>query len=139
MSVRIAIIGSRDFGALNGYTAALQKVFDFVDSLPQDWVVVSGGAPGPDAWSVACAKDLGLAFKEHLPEDGKYSYKVARLERNKLIAADCDILVGFWDGGSSGTYDTFKRVIARRRPARMVREWDPNPTVAELQRLLGCA
>jgi hypothetical protein len=134
--VRIGIVGTRHFG----YDRNVGKmcVNALIDQLPSDWIVVSGGAPGPDTWAIDGARRRGLAYKEYLPEDGKYSYKQARLERNKLIAEDVDILVAYWDGTSRGTLDTFQRVIARRRPALMVREReDPWPKLEDLQRRLA--
>lgn len=135
--MRIGIVGSRFFGTT---PAAGQEMVElFVWMLPDDWIVVSGDGVGPDRWAAAAAREMGMMVVEHKPRDDLYPYAVARKERNKLVAADVDVLVAFWDGVSGGTLDTFQRVIARRRPAKMVREGDPLPTVEELQRLAGCA
>jgi hypothetical protein len=130
--MRVAVIGSR------GY-AEPGKVELFVYSLPKDWVVVSGGAPGPDSWAVAVARARGMTYIEHLPNDALYPYRVARLERNKLIVADADVMVGFWDGTSTGTLHAAKLAVAARKPLKLVRPQDPTPTPLQLFCLVGYA
>ena len=56
MKKRIAIIGSRDF-------PTAQLVEAYVASLPDDSIVVSGGAKGVDSWAVQAAENRGLEVK----------------------------------------------------------------------------
>lgn len=95
MSERVAIVGSRAF-------ADRQAVRRYVWDLPRDTVVISGGAAGVDSVAEKAARDFGLACVVHAPDYDKHG-KRAPLVRNKLIAKDCDRMVAFWDGKSTGT------------------------------------
>lgn len=95
--LRVAIVGSRKFHDL-------ERVVDYVRQLPEGTVVVSGGAPGVDSAAETAAIACGLPKPLiHKPEWQKYHPLKAPLERNKLIARDCDRMVAFWDGKSTGT------------------------------------
>lgn len=96
--MRIAIIGSREY-------RDSQAVIDFVDSLPEDTVIVSGGAPGVDQIAETAAKRRGLE-RDIKPADWARFGKAAGIIRNKDIVAACDELVAFWDGKSPGTADS---------------------------------
>jgi predicted Rossmann fold nucleotide-binding protein DprA/Smf involved in DNA uptake len=121
----IAIIGSRSY-------EDEEKVRAFVRSLPEDWEVVSGGAPGPDSWGESEARARGMTVTVHYPQYEIYGRKLAPMVRNKSIVGDCDLLVGFWDGSSGGTLDAARFAVASRRPIFLVRKEDQTPTVAEL-------
>jgi predicted Rossmann fold nucleotide-binding protein DprA/Smf involved in DNA uptake len=130
--VKLGIVGSRDFGALDSETRhnAREKVREFVQSLPRDWTIVSGGAIGPDTWAVEAARALGMPVIEHLPQDDVYSFRQARLERNKLVVRDSDAVVAFWDGSSAGTMDAVRKATAARKRVYVVRESDPLPVLS---------
>lgn len=126
--MKLAVVGSRDY-------PDAKKVIDFVLSLPNDWIIVSGGAPGPDTWAEKTARRRYMTVIVHLPNDTLYTYKLARLERNKLIVEDADVMVGFWDGTSTGTIHAARQMVASRRPVKLVRPQDPVPTVEVLTAL----
>ncbi len=94
---RVAIVGSRTYPELG-------HVISYVRDLPPGTTIVSGGARGVDKAAADTARfsSKGLSVVEHLPDYQRYG-KVAPLERNRLIVADCDRLVAFWDGKSTGT------------------------------------
>lgn len=110
MSQRFAIIGGRKPKApaseqdLAHYERVLQHVRDYVNALPDDAVVVSGGASGVDSTAAAVARARGLEVIEHLPNYKMYSGKMAPLVRNQLIVDDCDVLVAFPMPWSTGTW-----------------------------------
>lgn len=96
--MKIAIVGSRDFGTLG-------LVEDYVRSLPLDTVVVSGGARGVDqrAEFVARQRDMPVQiFKADWTRHGKS----AGFRRNAQIVGYADKVVAFWDGKSAGTKHT---------------------------------
>lgn len=95
MSERVAIVGSR------GYQP-LEDVRAYVRALPTGTVVVSGGAHGVDRTAAQEAARCNLSCVEHRPDYETHG-KRAPLVRNRLIAQDCDRMVAFWDGKSSGT------------------------------------
>ncbi len=95
MPERVAIVGSRGWQNV----AAIRS---FVASLPDATVVISGGALGVDSIAEQAARSRGLAVIVHFPDYARFGGK-APLERNKLIVADADRVVAFWDGRSTGT------------------------------------
>lgn len=87
--MRLAIVGSRDF-------PDLEQVRRYVDDLPTDTVVVTGGAEGVDALVERAARARGLTVVVVWPQADVYAPTVAPRERNRGIVAECDELVAFW-------------------------------------------
>ncbi len=110
MSRRYAIVGGRpprvpaSDADLAHFERVLEHVRAYVDTLPDDAIVVSGGADGVDDAAAQAARARGLQVIEHLPDYKKYSGKLAPLIRNKLIVEDCDVLVAFPAPWSTGTW-----------------------------------
>lgn len=92
---RIAVIGSRGF-------ASLDRVRDFVRSLPPGTMVVSGGARGVDSAAETAAREAGVATEIHHADWDTHGRKAGPM-RNALIIANADAVVAFWDGESRGT------------------------------------
>lgn len=101
----VGIVGSRDYPNMH-------KVREFVMSLADTDVVVSGGARGVDTVAVATAKVWGLATYEFLADWDTHG-KSAGFIRNGAIAETVDRLAAFWDGESRGTADTIAKFEAR--------------------------
>lgn len=108
--MKIAIVGSRAF-------TDLQQVYDFVDSLELEDVVISGGALGVDRAAAIWARARGLKVLEHIPDWDKHGKKAGYL-RNELIVTDAELVVAFWDGTSAGTKHAIN--IAKRLKRRCV-------------------
>jgi len=98
--MRVAIVGSRDYSPLS-------DVVDYVRSLPDDTVIITGGARGVDQIAESEALARGLEVVVHLPDWAKYG-KSAGMIRNRVVVDDCEKLKAFWDQVSPGT----KGVIA---------------------------
>jgi len=103
--VRVAIVGSRDY-------PNLEEVREYVMSLPDDTVVVTGGARGVDKTAEVAARERGLKVVVHEAEWNKYG-KAAGPMRNRVVVEDCDKLVAFWDEVTPGT----KNVISQASKA----------------------
>ena len=91
-----------------------QSVTDFVNCLPENSVVVSGGCIGIDTWAADAAMERGLAVVVHLPDKSgctqRWQFTKAFHARNELIAQDCDVLVAFVSSDrKGGTEDTIRR------------------------------
>lgn len=111
----LAVVGTRLL--YHNMTAQLQAK-DIIRQLIIDediTRIVSGGAQGPDQWGAQVAIAQAVALVEHKPEWNKYG-RGAGYERNKLIVADCDILVAFWDGKSRGTAHDFQLCEEQGKP-----------------------
>jgi|TARA_Y100000294_G_scaffold95642_1_gene88973 hypothetical protein len=85
--MRIGIVGSRNFGDL-------EKVKEYVKSLDEDTIIVSGGAKGVDETAAKVGEELGM--------------KVVSFTGNgiKDICKYSDMICAFWDGKSKGTKNT---------------------------------
>ncbi|HSY22343.1 MAG TPA: SLOG family protein [Polyangiaceae bacterium] len=108
---RIAIVGSRDFPDLD-------MVRRYVARLPQDTVIVSGGAPGPDTVAENMADKLFLSKSIH-KADWTRNGRAAGPIRNALVIEDCEALVAFWDGVSPGTLDIIRKAVKSGKPVRI--------------------
>lgn len=100
------IIGSRHRIDRNSIQA-------FISSIPDDSIVISGGCQGVDKWAIQSAKARGLPTREYLPNLANckkyFEYTKAYYARNKLIAANCDVLAAFVsDNRKGGTENTIK-------------------------------
>lgn len=105
MTTRVAIVGSR------GWTD-LQQVRDRVMLLPEGTIVISGGARGVDREAESAARERGLEVVVYRPDYDAYPGQIAPLKRNQRIAEECDAMIAFWDGVSTGTLHVMG--IARR-------------------------
>jgi hypothetical protein len=104
MLIRIAIVGSRDY-------PDMKQVRDYVDTLCDDVIVISGGARGVDRIAETQARQRGLRVKIYHAEWERFG-KSAGYRRNADIVANSDMVVAFWDGHSRGTAHTIK--LAKR-------------------------
>ena len=91
--MRVGIVGSRR-------RQDYWNVWEFVETLPHDTVIVSGGCKGPDKWAIDHAKIKGYKIVEHLPVlpksgSSRWEFTKAYYARNKLIAEDVDVLYAF--------------------------------------------
>ena len=93
--MKIAIVGSRDF-------SPLKMVSDYIDTLPMDSTIVSGGARGVDRTAEVRARHRGLSVMI-FPADWEKHGRSAGYRRNVDIINAADRVVAFWNGCSRGT------------------------------------
>ena len=115
----LAIVGSRSY-------PNLEQVREFVRSLPDSTVVLSGGAAGVDHVAVKEAKACGLATVVIRPAYEMHG-KEALLIRDKAIAEQCDSLVAFWDGTSTGTAHVMRCAKRLGKSVRALTPRDARP------------
>lgn len=109
--MNIAIVGSRDY-------ADRDQINAYVDSLPPETVIVSGGARGVDSWAVERAKKRKMSVRV-LNADWDTYGKAAGMIRNSEIVAQSDRVVAFWDGESRGTQNTMHKAQKAGKLARV--------------------
>lgn len=109
---RIAIVGSRQH-------PNLQMVIDFINTLPLDVMVVSGGARGVDITAENWAKARGINTLIFKSEYDKYPSNVAPLIRNQTIVDNSDYMVAFPYGKASGTYDAITKAKIKGIPIKI--------------------
>lgn len=121
MLTKIAIVGSREFDSYPTF----EMVMDRLTDLFGPFVVVSGGADGPDEWGETYARCRPHSFPEPLifeaswRENGVYNPQAGK-NRNTTIVVNADCVVAFWDGKSGGTKDTITKAKRRGKPVLTV-------------------
>ena len=101
--MRVAIVGSRGW-------ADIDAIKRYIDGLPADTVIISGGAAGVDTFAEEFASKRGLEVKIYYPDWNTHG-RSAGMIRNGEIVADSDVVVAFWDGLSKGTRNTIDRAL----------------------------
>lgn len=125
----IAIVGSRDY-------PERQHIVDYVNSLPEIAVIVSGGARGVDTWAEQSARKRGLSTRifpvdtRGLPPYGtpenRREYGRRAFTRNTLIIEAADTVIAFWckkartGQFSSGTRDSIDKALRLGKQVEIV-------------------
>ncbi len=102
--MNIGVVGSRKF---TDYSYLSQILDLFVKQFKMT-KIISGGARGANRMAVEYAKEKNIFWKIHYPNK-KHGFPAALFIRNKLIVDDSELLVAFWDGKSTGTFDSIKK------------------------------
>lgn len=109
---KVAIVGSRKFKNLS-------MVKDFVNALPIDTILVSGGALGVDSIAETAALERGMTTKIFKPGWKTYGLAAGPI-RNALIVEEADEVVAFWDEESKGTANTIKLTREAGKPLKVI-------------------
>jgi predicted Rossmann fold nucleotide-binding protein DprA/Smf involved in DNA uptake len=122
----VAIVGSRHF-------PELERVAEYVRSLPATISLVTGGASGVDATATRAARERGLPVRVLGASFEEAADAESAQERNQRLVAACDVLVAFWDGSSQGTRRTVERALDCGREVHVLvpREAVPPPGTAD--------
>ena len=113
--MKVAIVGSRGYPRLD-------LVTKYVQGLPRDTVIVSGGAPGVDECAAAAASLFGLQVIEFIPEWDKYKpadprkKNPAGMIRNTEIIKEADRVVAFHSAASKGTANSIMKARKAGKP-----------------------
>jgi hypothetical protein len=125
---RVAIIGSRSYPRPD-------LVAVFVATLPEDAVIVSGGARGADIFAENAARARGLETLI-FPADWENLGRRAGPIRNQQIIDHADSVVAFWDGRSRGTLHS---LALARRANLPIQVFGPDGAPIDLGDALGFA
>ena len=101
---RVAIVGSRRF-------PELERVEKYVQELPPLTRLVTGSASGVDAAAARAARRRGLALQILSASFEELKDPSLAAARNQRLIDQCDSLVAFWDGASTGTRATIDRAL----------------------------
>lgn len=112
--MNIAIVGSREYK----HTLAIRS---YMELLPKDTVIISGGARGVDQIAAYEAGRLGLGLSVYEADWDKHGKKAGFL-RNRQIVEAADEVVAFWDGLSKGTQHTINLTKIAKKPLTIVRD-----------------
>lgn len=114
----IAVVGGRDF---NDYSALALALIEFKPKM-----IISGGARGADSLAAQFSREFGTPIKVYNANWNDFtppckmaknkwgqSYNVlAGMNRNTKIVEDCDMVLAFWNGVSTGTKDSIDKARA---------------------------
>src|SRR5271157_1375029 len=103
----IAIIGSRNFF---NYHFAEKKILEILekDNINNIKNIISGGAEGADKIAEKFASRHNIPITIFKPDWKKLGRKAGPIRNTKIIE-NSDIIIAFWDGKSTGTYDSIKK------------------------------
>ena len=110
--MRVAIVGSRHF-------PDLERVESFVDGLADGTRLVTGSASGVDAAATRAARRRGIAVQVIGAGFEEARDPSAAASRNQRLVDQCDLLVAFWDGASTGTRATVDRALDSGRDVQV--------------------
>jgi predicted Rossmann fold nucleotide-binding protein DprA/Smf involved in DNA uptake len=113
--IHLGIVGSRAY-------RNTQRIRDYIDTLPQDYVIVSGGAKGVDTIAETYAKSKGMQTII-LKADWDKHGKSAGFIRNGAIVGASNVIVAFWDGKSKGTLDTIVKANLAGKVVKIYPDW----------------
>lgn len=108
MGQKVAIVGSREW-------TDFKMIRDYVYTLDEDDIVVSGGARGVDQFVEFYARERGMTVLVFRPDWAQHD-RQAGLLRNHDIVNECDRLVAFWDGVSTGTQHSIRLAEKAGKP-----------------------
>ena len=117
--MKVAIVGSRDWPSREAVTR-------YVLALPNDTVVISGGAPGVDRIAEKTARVIGLKVEVYPADWFKHGKRAGAL-RNQQIVDAADRIVAFWDGISKGTKITIDMAKRAGKPLEVITPMTPPP------------
>ena len=103
---KIAVVGSRRY-------PDFEEVREFVDRLPKNDLLISGGADGVDTCAAMVALAGGMEVSVIRPKAPGMAQQL--MERNTKIVEECTELYAFWDLRSSGTRDTIRKALEARK------------------------
>lgn len=112
--MKITIVGSRDYPQ-----TSYGLLWNYLQALPKDTVVISGHARGIDLQAELWARDtFHLAVEIH-PADWQRYGKAAGFLRNRDMVESADRVVAFWDGKSKGTQHSIKLARELGKPLQI--------------------
>jgi hypothetical protein len=107
--MKVLVCGSRTWESARIIDERLRQ-------LPRGTTIIVGGARGADRLSAMIARGLGfevIEFPANWRPDGVYNPR-AGVERNlRMLDEDPDLVIAFWEGGSTGTKHTITEANRR--------------------------
>ena len=110
MTYKIGMVGSREFADELTVRAAVVGLPYYLESL--DFIVYSGAARGTDSWVAdEVLKRYGPSHLIELPANWNKRNRFNKIffdpnagrERNGILVRQCDEVLIFWDGSSTGS------------------------------------
>jgi len=107
--MKLAVVGSRDY---NNTDLIADELQGYLEDYP-DLVIISGGAKGVDRFAEKWANRNGVPTEIFKPDWDTHG-RSAGMIRNAEIIANAEGVLAFWDGTSSGTWNTIERALSAK-------------------------
>lgn len=129
MSIRLAIVGSRDF---NDFELFQRKIKQYLEEWgnPEIGEVISGGAAGADTLGEKWAKMNHYPITIYYPRWGEYG-RAAGPMRNTQIVARCTHLVAFPSKNGHGTQDSISKAKEAKKEVKVC--WFESEVVMKIE------
>jgi hypothetical protein len=122
--MKVAVVGSRNYNYYPEFKHELDMVLE-KENNQGPWHIISGGfASGAGNLVERYAREKQLSITIHYAKWEGYKStdpskkNPAGMIRNRQIVGDCDFMIAFWDGVSSGTKNAVD--IAKKEGKRVV-------------------
>lgn len=113
-SMRIIVCGSRNWVDYNAITSRL-------DRLPENAVIVHGGAPGADRLAAMWAELTRHETEEHKADWDRHGKAAGPIRNQEMVDAGADLAIAFrLNGASRGTDDCIRRATSAGIPVEVV-------------------
>jgi hypothetical protein len=117
----VVVCGSRFQGAgFDTMLAVSLAISRRINELPQDAVVVTGGASGADWWAHNHAGHRGLARRVIRADWDRYGKRAGVIRNIQMLDERPDLVIAFWDGESRGTAHTIREARKRGIPVEVI-------------------
>ena len=112
--MRVLVCGSRKF---DDPAAARDAIAVRLNKLPDDAVLIHGGADGADMWADSIAYALQLETHVYPADWEQHGRSAGILRNDDMLDTKPDLVIAFWNGESKGTHYTIHE--AKRRGIRV--------------------
>lgn len=99
--IKIIIAGSRDFNDYKKLKSQMDLILSYYDKM-KEITIISGGCRGADALGEKYAVENNIKVEIFKPDWHRYGLAAGPI-RNEQMVVNCDCVICFWDGKSSGT------------------------------------
>lgn len=118
MSVKIAVVGSRNFSDYNLFCENLEYL---TQNIKEDIIFISGKcSSGADKMIADYCRENNKQLIEFPPDYIKYPGKHALFKRNDEIVANCDYLISYCNGISRGTSYTHNKALKDGKRVKII-------------------
>lgn len=112
--MKVLVCGSRSFDDR-------VKVFERFSKLPQDTLIISGGADGADSLAELAAMEYHFPINVVKPDWEKHGRAAGPIRNIQMLDMNPDLVIAFYDGVSRGTAHTIKEATKRNIAVEIIK------------------
>jgi hypothetical protein len=111
MAYRVLITGSRGWKYVDVVRRELRRVVEDTGLMPEEVIVVHGGAAGADNLAGLVAEELGMRVEVHKADWAAFGKTAGFLRNAEMVNLGAERVLAFWDGNSRGTSHTINLAL----------------------------